>query len=79
MQINEKIAQAVIDDRQLEIAPRLNLDYRKVLHLVLQQGVLSGGAQESLEDNLLRSLYLLSYQDDKSFWFDAHSNVLPLL
>ncbi len=79
MQINEKIAQAVIDDRQLEIAPRLNLDYRKVLHLVLQQGVLSGGAQESLEDNLLRSLYLLSYQDDKNFWFDAHPNVLPLL
>jgi hypothetical protein len=35
---------------------------------VLQQGVLSGGAQASLEDNLLRSLYLLSYQDDKSFW-----------
>ncbi|HZB99984.1 MAG TPA: hypothetical protein VE844_01020, partial [Gammaproteobacteria bacterium] len=68
MQINEKIAQAVIDDRQLEIAPRLNLGYRKVLHLVLQQGVLSGGAQASLEDNLLHSLYLLSYQDDKSFW-----------
>ncbi len=79
MQVNEKIAQDAIDERQLQIAPRLNVDYRKALRQVLEQGALSGGAQENLEDNLLRSLYLLSYQDEKNFWFDAHPNVLPLL
>jgi hypothetical protein len=46
----------------------------------MTQGELSGGQRETVEDELLRSLHLLSYQDDSGHsWFDAHPNVLPLL
>ena len=79
MQINESIAQDVIDEQRLEIAPQLNADYREALRRVLEQGAPSGGKYETLEDDLLRGLHLLSYQDEKHFWFDAHPNVLPLL
>ncbi len=79
MQIDEAIAQNVINQQQQDIAPRLTIVHIEALRQVLKQGVLSGGQQESVEDELLRSLYLLSYQDVPHFWFDAHPNVLPLL
>lgn len=79
MQIDEAIAEDVVDEQRLQIAPQLNVDHRKALRLVLEQGALSGGTQEAIEDDLLRSLHLLSYQDEKNFWFDAHPNALPLL
>jgi len=70
----------LINQHRQGIAPRLNVDHREALRRVLKQGELSGGQREAVEDELLRGLYLLSYQDDSDrFWFDAHPNVLPLL
>jgi hypothetical protein len=65
-QIDEAIAQEAIGRKQQEIAPRLNTQHREALRLVLQKGTLSGGQHESTEDELLRSLYLLSYQEDRA-------------
>jgi hypothetical protein len=80
MQLDETIAQDVINQHRQEIAPRLNVEHHEALRRVLKQGKLSGGQYEALEDDLLRSLYLLSYQDDSgNSWFDVHPNVLPLL
>lgn len=79
MQIDTLIAQNVIVQQQQAIALRLNLEHREALRRVLQQGALSGGQLELTEDDLLRSLYLLSYQDKQYAWFDVHPNVLPLL
>lgn len=78
MQIDTLIAQNVIVQQQQAIA-LLNLEHREALRRVLQQGALSGGQLELTEDDLLRSLYLLSYQDKQYAWFDVHPNVLPLL
>src|SRR5262249_41183295 len=80
IQIDETIAQDVTNRQRQEIAPRLNVEHREALRRVLQQGALSGGQREAVEDDLLRSLHLLSYEgDNDNFWFDAHPNVLPLL
>ncbi len=77
MRIDEAIAHDVINRQRQDIAPRLNFDHREALRRVLRRGTASGG---QLEDELLRSLHLLSYQDDSgNSWFDAHPNVLPLL
>jgi hypothetical protein len=79
MRIDFVIAQNVITQQQQAIALRLNPEHREALRRVLQQGALSGGQLELTEDDLLRSLYLLSYQDKQYAWFDVHPNVLPLL
>jgi hypothetical protein len=79
LRINEAMVQGVIDEHRLEITPQLSHDHSEALRRVLQQGKLGGGQQEALEDDLLHSVHLLSYQDDRHFWFDAHPNVLPLL
>jgi hypothetical protein len=78
MQVDEEIAKKAIYRRRQEMA-RLTLAHRDALKLILQQGMLSGDQQEATEDELLRNLYLLSYQDNGNAWFDAHPNVLPLL
>jgi hypothetical protein len=78
-QIDETLAQNVVEQQQQEMAPRLTVDHRDAIRRVLRQGALSGGQHEGVEDELLRSLYLLSYEDSRFFWFDAHPNVLPLL
>src|SRR5262249_36930586 len=79
-QIDEAIARDAVSRQRQEIAPRLNVQHREALRLVLQQGMLSGGQHESIEDELLRSLHLLSYQDDQNdSWFDAPPSVLSLL
>lgn len=78
--IDETIAQEVVNQQQQEIAPRLTSVHREALRGVLRQGALSGTQQEQeVEDQLLRGLYLLSYQEAPYSWFDAHPNVLPLL
>jgi hypothetical protein len=79
MQIDQEIAQKAIHRRRQELGPRLTLAHRDALKLILRQGMLSGDQQEAAEDELLRNLYLLSYQDKGNAWFDAHPNVLPLL
>ncbi|MGE0822797.1 MAG: hypothetical protein AB7G75_12775 [Candidatus Binatia bacterium] len=78
-QIDETIAHKVIAQQRQEVASRLSKPYSDTLRSILQQGALSGGTQESIEDELLRSLYLLSYQDAIPPWFDVHPNVLPVL
>jgi hypothetical protein len=77
--IDETIAQEVVSQQRQEVAPRITSVHREALRNVLRQGALSGGAQQEVEDQLLRSLYLLSYQEASYSWFDAHPNVLPLL
>jgi hypothetical protein len=80
LEIDEGIAQDAINRHRQEMEPRLDVDHREALRLVLQHGRLSGGQRESAEDNLLHNLFLLSYQDDSgNSWFDAHPNVLPAL
>jgi hypothetical protein len=79
MQIDDTIARKVIDQHRQEIAARLTINHRQVLQRVLEQGALSGGEYEAVEDELLHSLYLLSYQGIDTFWFDAYPNVLALL
>jgi DnaJ-domain-containing protein 1 len=79
MQIDQEIVQKAIHRRRQELGPRLTLAHRDALKLILRQGMLSGGQQEATEDELLRNLHLLSYQDNGNAWFDAHPNVLPLL
>jgi hypothetical protein len=80
MQIDEMIAQNVVDQQRQDVSLRLTVDHREALRQVMTQGELSGGQRETVEDELLRSLHLLSYQDDIGHsWFDAHPNVLPLL
>jgi len=80
MQIDEMIAQNVVDQQRQDVSLRLTVDHREALRQVMTQGELSAGQRETVEDELLRSLHLLSYQDDSGHsWFDAHPNVLPLL
>jgi hypothetical protein len=80
MHIDEDIARNVVHQQRQDIALRLNADHRETLRRILQQGQLSGGLYEAVEDELLRSLHLLSYQDHSEYsWFDVHPNVLPLL
>lgn len=77
--IDLSTAQDAVNQQRQEIAPRLTINHREAVKRVLQQGALSGGQHEAVEDDLLRTLHLLSYQDGVNFWFDAHPNVLPLL
>lgn len=78
--IDEDIARRVIDQQRQEIAPPLSVDHREALRRVIQQGALSGGQRQPVEDELLRSALLLSYEDDSGgTWFDAHPAVLSLL
>jgi len=77
--IDEVLARRVTQQQRQEIAARLTMNHREAIRRVLQQGALHGGQHEATEDELLRSLYLLSYEDDQSFWFDAHPNLLSLL
>jgi hypothetical protein len=80
MQIDETIARDVLNQRRQSIAPQLNAEHRQALQRVLREGTLSGGQSAAVEDELLRSLHLLSYRDDQDkFWFDVHPTVLPLL
>jgi hypothetical protein len=80
MQIDETIARDVVNQRRQSIAPQLNAEHRQALQRVLREGTLSGGQSAAVEDELLRSLHLLSYRDDRdTFWFDVHPTVLPLL
>ncbi len=79
MKIDKAIVQDVIDEHRLEMTPQLGYEHSEALRRVLQRGQLSGGQQEDVEDDLLHSVHLLSYQDDRVFWFDAHPNALPLL
>jgi hypothetical protein len=80
MQIDETIAHAVVHQRRQSIAPQLNAEHRQTLQRVLREGALSGGQSAAVKDELLRSLHLLSYRDDRdTFWFDVHPTVLPLL
>lgn len=78
-QIDETTVHEVIAQQQQEVASRLTMSHIEALRRVLQQGVLSGGQSESIEEELIRGSYLLSYQDAPRSWFDAHPNVLPLL
>lgn len=78
--IDEAIAQDAIGRKQQEISPRLNAQHREALRRILQKGTLSGGQHEATEEELLRNLYLLSYQEGRDdFWFDAYPSVLSLL
>ncbi|MCI0490544.1 MAG: hypothetical protein L0229_28460 [Blastocatellia bacterium] len=80
LQIDESVAQGVILRHRQALAPQLNAIHREALRRVLREGTLTGGRDEPSEDELLRSLHLLSYQgDQRAFWYDAHPNVLPLL
>lgn len=80
MHIDEGVAQRVINQRRQAMAAGLDFDHRQALQHVLRQGMPSGGSRQAVEEELLRSLYLLSYEDVHSnFWYDAHPNVLPLL
>jgi hypothetical protein len=80
MQIDETIARDVVNQRRQSIAPQLNAEHRQALQRVLREGTLRGGQSAAVEDELLRSLHLLSYRDDRdTFWFDVHPTVLPLL
>jgi hypothetical protein len=77
--IDKRIAGQVLAQQREEMAQVLKLAHRKTLADVLKQGALAGGEKESVEDDLLRSLHLISYRDEGTFWFDAHPNVLELL
>lgn len=77
--IDATLAQRVLQQQRQEVTPRLTVDHREALRRVLQQGALHGGQHEAIEDALLRSLSLLSYEDDQHFWFDAHPHLLSLL
>jgi hypothetical protein len=80
MHIDEAIARNVVEQQRQDIALRLTVDHREALRQVMTQGELSGGQREAVEDELLRSLHLLSYQDASGHsWFDVHPNILPLL
>jgi len=81
MQIDETTARRAINQQRKEIKLRLTVAHREALQRVLQQGNLSGGqpAVIEIEDELLRYLYLLSYESADDAWFDAHPNVLAAL
>lgn len=77
--IDERIAEQILAQHREESARVLNGAHRKTLKSVLESGALAGGGEESVEDDLLRSVRLISYEDEGNFWFDAHPNVLQLL
>ncbi len=80
LQIDEAIAQDVINQQRQDIDLRLKTEPREMLRCILKEGQLRGGRGEVEKEELFRSLCLLSYQDDSfNSWFDAHPNVLPLL
>ncbi|MGE0683294.1 MAG: hypothetical protein AB7P69_20645 [Candidatus Binatia bacterium] len=79
--IDMEIAQNAVNQQRQVKELQLGTLHREVLRAVLQKGQLSGKQSDmEVEEILLRSLSLLSYQDDHAdAWFDAHPNVLPLL
>jgi len=79
MQIDEAIVREGIDQQRQVTASRLTMPHIEALRRVLQHGALNGGQQETMEDDLMRGLFLLSYQDAPHSWFDVHPNVLLLL
>jgi hypothetical protein len=79
VRIDEAIAQNVIDQQRSSFATRLTVRHLEVLRQILQRGMLNGGQQQSVEDELLHNSYLLSYQENRHVWFDTHPNILSLL
>lgn len=77
--IDGEIAQQVLSRHRTELSPSLTVSHREALRDVLVHGALLGGGREAIEDQLLRGLYLLSYESEDGAWFDAHPNVLALL
>ncbi len=71
--------QRVMSRHRAELAPSLTITHREALRDVLVHGALMGGEREAVEDQLLRGLYLLSYEDEDGAWFDVHPNALSLL
>ena len=77
--IDEDIAQRVMSRHRRGLAPRLTIRHRQALRDVLVHGALMREEREAVEDQPLRGLYVLSYEDEDGAWFDVHPNALPLL
>jgi hypothetical protein len=77
--IDEDVASEVIGNRRHEMIARLKASHRDAIRRILMNGYFSGGEAASIEDEILRNLYVLSYQDENGYWLDAHPIILPAL
>lgn len=78
-EIDEEVARRVLAGHRQQLMPMLTVARREAIKRVLHHGALCGAEHEAVEDELIRSLHLLSYHGADDAWFDAHPNVLPLL
>jgi DNA polymerase III delta prime subunit len=77
--IDEEIARKAVYKYRREMSARMTVVLRNALIDVLKEGYLKNGNQTEAEDDLVKALYLLSYQSGDDTWFDAHPNLLPVL
>ena len=77
--IDEEIARKSVYKHRREMSGRMTVVHRNALVDVLKEGCLKNGNQTEVEDDLVKALYLLSYQSEDDTWFDAHPNLLPVL
>jgi DNA polymerase III delta prime subunit len=77
--IDKEIALNAIYQYRREMGARMTVVHRSALIDVLKEGRLKNGNQTEVEDELVKALFLLSYQSGDDTWFDAHPNLLPVL
>jgi hypothetical protein len=77
--IDDEIARKAVYKHRREMSARMTVVHRNALIDVLKEGCLRNGNQTEVEDDLIKALYLLSYQSGDDTWFDAHPNLLPVL
>jgi len=77
--IDEEVARKSVYKHRREMSGRMTVVHRNALIDVLKEGCLKDGNQTEVEDDLVKALYLLSYQSGDDAWFDAHPNLLPVL
>ncbi|HZF38545.1 MAG TPA: hypothetical protein VE715_06965, partial [Blastocatellia bacterium] len=77
--IDKETALKAVYKHRREMSARMTVVHRGALVDVLKEGCLKNGNQTEVEDDLVKALYLLSYQSGDDTWFDAHPNLLPVL
>jgi hypothetical protein len=79
--MTEEHVQIAVNEKIQELDRRLTVTYRDALSKIMKEGRLLGGPHAEIEDELLRSIYLISYAEPNSPkpWFDVHPAILDLL
>jgi len=72
--IDEEIALKAVYKHRREMSGRMTVVHRNALIDVLKEGCLKNGNQTEVEDDLVKALYLLSYQSEVDTWFSSEES-----